>query len=152
MEFGAGVVFAGLSLEPVDLGSVPLRDGDESDDTGGKEYGAAVSDLVTVDGRCPFTARGDSSSNQSRYGDVVDASALRAVPKPGTLSAGEDTDWIRPPITPRAGSPVRPAGLPGLLVQRRQVAAGRHEGVLHDPSRLPAWPRDSRPVPDRHAA
>jgi hypothetical protein len=94
MENGAGVVFAGLSLEPVDPDPVLGLDGGGNDDTGGKEYGAAVSDLAVMDGKeLPLITRGDSRPNP-----LLD-------PIPGTLSAGEDTDWIRPPSTPRAGSP-----------------------------------------------
>lgn len=94
MEFGAGVVFVGFSLEPVDPDSAQFKGGGRNDDTGGKENGAAVSDLAAMDGKeLPLITRGDSATNP-----LLD-------PNPGTLSAGEDTSWIRPPSTPRADSP-----------------------------------------------
>jgi hypothetical protein len=104
VEFGAGVVFAGFSLEPVDPDFVPDGDLAESDDTGGKEYGAAVSDLA-VSREFPLTTRGDLRPDPTSGGSVVDATIPSTGPITGTLSAGEDTSWIRPPITPRAGSP-----------------------------------------------
>lgn len=141
MEFGAGVVFVGLSLEPVDPESAP-RSGAENDDTGGKEYGAAVSDLAVMDGAFPLTTRGDSRTNLTVNGS--DASAAPSGPIPGTLSAGEDTSWIRPPITPRGGLTDLTDRVTGLPDRRHRIA-GRRGGVLHDPSHIPVRAEGVRP-------